>query len=87
MPHDQPTPTDARGQSRDVQLSAMVPGHIRRAVRLRAEQEGLTVRGLLLRLIRDAGIAEIDDGDLVDRRTSPGAGAPSRASTASGQSR
>ncbi|AWK88625.1 hypothetical protein [Azospirillum thermophilum] len=53
---------------KDVQLSAMVSNHVRRAVRLRAALEGITVRCLLLRLIRQAGIAEIDEGELVDRR-------------------
>ena len=76
MPHEPAGPA-GRSSPGDVQLSAMVPSYVRRAVRLRAEQEGMTVRCLLLRLIREAGIVEIDDRECVDRRTTPGRDAPS----------
>ena len=76
MPHERAGPA-GRSSLGDVQLSAMVPSYVRRAVRLRAEQEGMTVRCLLLRLIRDSGIVEIDDRECVDRRTTPGRDAPS----------
>jgi hypothetical protein len=56
----------------DVQLSAMVPRSVRRAVRRRAEDEGTTVRTILLRILKEAGLAEVDDAEIVDRRTIPG---------------
>jgi len=57
----------------EVQLSAMVPRRVRRAVRLYAEQQGVTVRTVLLGLIRDAGIVDVSDAELVDRRSVAGA--------------
>ena len=56
----------------DVQLSAMVPRSVWRAVRRRAEDEGTTVRTILLRILKEAGLAEVDDAEIVDRRTTPG---------------
>jgi hypothetical protein len=30
------------------------------------------VRTILLRVLKEAGLAEVDDGEIVDRRTTPG---------------
>jgi hypothetical protein len=49
----------------------MVPRSVRRAVRRRAEDEGTTVRTILLRILKEAGLAEVDDAEIVDRRTTP----------------
>ena len=76
-PVDRPTPRD-RVCDPDVQLSAMVPRSVRRAVRRRAEDEGTTVRTILLRILKEAGLAELDDAELVDRRTSPAMRLPGR---------
>jgi hypothetical protein len=51
-----------------VQLAAMVPESVRRAVRRRAEDEGTTVRTILLRALKRAGIVEIGEDELTDRR-------------------
>lgn len=53
---------------REQQLAVMVPASVKAAVRRRAHAEGITVRALLLRLIREAGIASVMDADLTDRR-------------------
>jgi hypothetical protein len=53
----------------EVQLAAMVPPSVRRAVRRRAEEEGTTVRTVLLRALKRAGIITIDEAELTDRRT------------------
>ena len=57
----------------DVQLAAMVPQSVKRAVRRRAEEEGTTVRSVLLRALKLAGIAEVDDTEIADRRVAAGA--------------
>jgi len=57
----------------DVQLAAMVPVSVKRAVRRRAEEEGTTVRGILLRALKAAGIAEVDEAEIADRRVAAGA--------------
>lgn len=64
---------DAAGREPDVQLAAMVPQSVKRAVRRRAEQEGTTVRSVLLRALKLAGIAEVDDAEIADRRIAAGA--------------
>ena len=46
----------------------MVPKHVKHAVRRKAEAEGLTLRGLLLRVLKQAGIADITENDIPDRR-------------------
>ena len=43
-------------------------GHRRNS---RAEDEGTTVRTILLRILKEAGLAELDDAEIVDRRTTP----------------
>jgi hypothetical protein len=70
-PDNRPVTRD-RTRDPDVQLSAMVPRSVRRAVRRRAEDEGTTVRSILLRVLKEAGLAEVDDAEIVDRRTPPG---------------
>jgi hypothetical protein len=57
----------------DVQLAAMVPQSVKRAVRRRAEEEGTTVRSILLRALKLAGIAEVDEAEIADRRIAAGA--------------
>lgn len=57
----------------DVQLAAMVPVSVKRAVRRRAEEEGTTVRSILLRALKAAGIAEVDEAEIADRRVAAGA--------------
>ena len=57
----------------DVQLAAMVPQSVKRAVRRRAEEEGTTVRSILLRALKLAGIADVDDSEIADRRVAAGA--------------
>jgi hypothetical protein len=61
------------GGDREVQLAVMVPTVVKAAVRRRAHEEGVTVRALLLRLIREAGIANVDESDLTDRRVAAAA--------------
>lgn len=63
----------ADGADREVQLAVMVPTAVKAAVRRRAHEEGVTVRALLLRLIREAGIANVDESDLTDRRVAAAA--------------
>lgn len=66
---ERPSPTDGRASaSREVQLAIMVPPHLKRVIRRRAELEGVTLRGLLLRALKQAGIVDVDETDLVDRR-------------------
>jgi len=69
---DQPASGPGPVDDPEVQLSAMVPRSVRRAVRLYAEQQGVTVRTVLLGLIREAGIIDIPDAQLVDRRSTVG---------------
>ena len=57
----------------DVQLAAMVPQSVKRAVRRRAEDEGTTVRSIILRALKHAGIAEVDESEIADRRIAAGA--------------
>jgi len=66
-----PAPPDRREP--DVQLAAMVPQSVKRAVRRRAEEEGTTVRSVLLRALKHAGIAEVDEAEIADRRIAAGA--------------
>ena len=70
-PVDRPATRD-RVCDPDVQSSAMVPRSVRRAVRRRAEDEGTTVRTILLRILKEAGLAEVDDAEIVGRQTNPG---------------
>lgn len=65
--------TNPDGMDREVQLAVMVPTAVKAAVRRRAHEEGVTVRALLLRLIREAGIANVDESDLTDRRVAAAA--------------
>jgi hypothetical protein len=66
-------PSHDTGREPDVQLAAMVPQSVKRAVRRRAEEEGTTVRSVLLRALKLAGIAEVDDAEIADRRVAAGA--------------
>ncbi|TWA89974.1 hypothetical protein FBY14_105278 [Azospirillum brasilense] len=66
-----PSPSAAREP--DVQLAAMVPQSVKRAVRRRAEEEGTTVRSVLLRALKHAGIAEVEEAEIADRRIAAGA--------------
>lgn len=67
------SPNHDSGREPDVQLAAMVPQSVKRAVRRRAEEEGTTVRSVLLRALKLAGIAEVDDAEIADRRVAAGA--------------
>ena len=78
LPNEVAPATQDRACDPDVQLSAMVPRSVRRAVRRRAEDEGTTVRTVLLRVLKEAGLAELDDAELVDRRTTPAMRLPGR---------
>lgn len=66
-------PSHDAGREPDVQLAAMVPQSVKRAVRRRAEEEGTTVRSVLLRALKLACIAEVDDAEIADRRVAAGA--------------
>lgn len=72
VPRSQPTDRPDRREP-DVQLAAMVPQSVKRAVRRRAEEEGTTVRSVLLRALKLAGIADVDDAEIADRRIAAGA--------------
>jgi hypothetical protein len=61
-----------------VQLSVVVPRQVRHALLRHAADQGTTARSIILRLLRDAGIAHVNDADLIDRRSTP---TPSRKST------
>ena len=61
--------TTSRDRASDVSLSAMVPPAVRQAVRRAAAEQGTTVRSILLSALRQAGIADIDDAEIADRRT------------------
>lgn len=52
----------------EVQLCVTLPAPVRAAIRAAAKHEGITVRTLLLRALRDAGIPGIADTELTDRR-------------------
>ncbi|HEV7371830.1 hypothetical protein [Arenibaculum sp.] len=70
MAHDErfPQPAALNSADREVQLAIMVPPNLKRAIRRRAESEGVTLRGLLLRALKQAGIVDVDEMELVDRR-------------------
>lgn len=70
---DDGTDRGAARREPDVQLAAMVPRSVKRAVRRRAEEEGTTVRSILLRALKAAGIAEVDEAEIADRRVAAGA--------------
>ena len=78
LPNEVAPATRDRACDPDVQLSAMVPRSVRRAVRRRAEDEGTTVRTVLLRVLKEAGLAELDDAEIVDRRTASATRLPGR---------
>ena len=78
LPNEVAPASQDRAGDPDVQLSAMVPRSVRRAVRRRAEDEGTTVRTILLRILKEAGLAELDDAELIDRRSSPAMRLPGR---------
>ena len=65
------TPTDTIDRNDDVQLTVVIPRRVRQALLQHATGKGTTARSVILRLLRDAGIAEVDDADLVDRRSTP----------------
>jgi len=67
------TSSGSRLREPDVQLAAMVPQSVKRAVRRRAEEEGTTVRSVLLQALKLAGIAEVDEAEIADRRVAAGA--------------
>jgi hypothetical protein len=52
----------------EVQLCITVPSAVREAIREAAKRERVTVRTLVLRSLRDAGLVEIGDDELTDRR-------------------
>lgn len=53
---------------REVALQIEVPEDVRAALRVRAAQDGTTMRTCVLRALKEYGIA-VDDAALVDRRT------------------
>lgn len=53
---------------REVALQIEVPEQVRAALRVRAAQDGTTMRTCVLRALKEYGI-EVDDAALVDRRT------------------
>ena len=55
----------------DVQLTAMVPRSVRQSVLRHAADHGTTVRSVILRLLKDARIAHIDESEITDRRAAP----------------
>jgi hypothetical protein len=61
--------------NQDAQLTVVIPRRVRQALLQHAIGRGMTARSVVLLLIRDAGIAEVDEADLVDRRATVG---PSR---------
>jgi hypothetical protein len=65
--------TGPQEPDRDAQLTVVIPRRVRQALLQHAVGQGTTARSVVLRLIRDAGIAEVDEADLVDRRASVGA--------------
>lgn len=52
---------------RDVALQIEVPERVRTSLRVRAAQDGETIRMCVLRALRAYGI-DVDEEDLVDRR-------------------
>ncbi|MCK9189645.1 hypothetical protein [Acidithiobacillus sp.] len=57
----------AAADGKDVSLQVMVPVHIKREVSLRAAQEGMTQRTIILSALKAIGFAVKDDG-LCDKR-------------------
>ena len=70
QPEDPPHPAPLKIPLREpqVQLAIMVPLSVKRAVRRTADLEGVTVRGLILQMLKRAGIAEIEDAEIADQR-------------------
>ena len=60
-----PTPTSKREVERPLQ--AMVPATVERAVKIRAAEEGTTVRTLILRGLKAIGV-DVSEEELRDRR-------------------
>ena len=54
-----------------MQLSVVVPRQVRQALLQYAAGQGTTVRSVILRLLKDAGIVEVSDAELIDRRSTP----------------
>ena len=52
---------------REVALQIEVPEQVRASLRVRAAQDGVTIRTCVLRALQHYGI-EVDDAALVDRR-------------------
>ena len=80
MPTHSPLRADAAAANADgdarepeVQLAAMVPRSVKRAVRRRAEEEGTTVRTIVLRALKLAGVADVEDAEIADRRVAAAA--------------
>ena len=67
-PEESQPPITIGLRERQVELAIMVPESVKGAVRRAARLEGLTTRGLLLRLIKQAGIAEIGESETADQR-------------------
>lgn len=65
--HDAEDEDATRGRS-EVQLCITVPSAVRDAIRGAAKQQRVTVRTLVLRSLRDAGVVEVGDDELTDRR-------------------
>lgn len=63
-----PTPIKIGLREPQVQLAIMVPSSVKRAVRRTADLEGVTVRGLILQILKRAGIAEIAETEIADQR-------------------
>lgn len=53
----------------DVPLSAMVPPEVRQAVRQAAAAQGTTIRTILLQALVVAGIVEVAEDQIIDRRS------------------
>jgi predicted deacylase len=64
------TPARTSGEShREVQLCVMVPPEIRKQLRSAAKQQETTVRTVVLRALRDAGLIDMPDPEITGRRT------------------
>ncbi|HYG88034.1 MAG TPA: hypothetical protein VD978_17425 [Azospirillum sp.] len=50
-------------------MTVVLPRRVRQALLLHATAQGTTARSVVLRLLRDAGIADVDEADLIDRRS------------------
>jgi predicted HicB family RNase H-like nuclease len=51
----------------DVTLQVEVPANVKRQLLLKAAQEGVTMRTLVLKALREQGI-QVADSDILDRR-------------------